>query len=186
MRLRLGYALELVVVLAVGMSLSRWTAGFPDSARFFATADMGRQVQFLAEPFLVGGALAGGLGLLIESLRRRSPPIWGLGRRTWSVAALLVLLSALSLMGTQSAVLWRNGNRTALSVRTVHYWLRNSYISTFYPAAGWVMAATLVTSFFSGDSAGRARDAREWAGLTLLWLIVAETVVFRILAVLSV
>jgi len=105
MRFRLGYTLELVVVLAVGMALSRWTARFPDSTRFFAQADMGRQVQFLAEPFLAGAALAGGLGLLIEYLRRQSPPRWGLGRRTWSVAALLVLLSAMSLMGTQSAVL---------------------------------------------------------------------------------
>ena len=48
------------------------------------------------------------------------------------------------------------------------------------------MTAILVTSCFSGESAGRARDAREWAGLALLWLIVAETVVFRIFTVLSV
>src|ERR1700722_18040228 len=94
-QVRVSYALELVLVLAVGMACARWAVrSHPGAPAYFAKADLGRRFQFVAEPFLVGVSLAGGLGLLVESLRRRSPATWGLGRRIWSVAALTSLFSA--------------------------------------------------------------------------------------------
>jgi hypothetical protein len=174
MRFRLGYALELVIVLASGMALARWASQHPNAGAFFAHAGLVRSVLFLTDPFLVGVALTGGIGLLVESLRRQSPSTWGMGRRTWAVAALTALFSLIDHAGTKFATV-RRFTPASATVDLATGFMRDEVVSTFYPSAGWVMAAILVTSSFSGERLGHPSDAREWGGRVLLWLIVAET-----------
>jgi hypothetical protein len=184
-QVRVSYALELVLVLAAGMACARWAVlSHPDWPAYFAKADLGRRFQFVAEPFLVGVSLAGGLGLLVESLRRRSPATWGLGRRIWSVAALTSLFSAAGLCATQMGVIWRT-RPAHLTAKAAVAWVRYSSFTTFYPSAGWVLAAVLVTSWFSGEPRCGHLDAREWSGRILLGMIVMEAITFRFLGIIS-
>ena len=185
-QVRVGYALELVLVLAAGMVWRAVVVRSDPGLAGLLREGRSRQgrFQFVAGPVPGGRLLGGGLGLLVESLRG-SPATWGLGRRIWSVAVLDVPLlrcrplcdpNGGNLEDTPGA-LHRKGAAVA--------WVRNSSFTTFYPSAGWALAAVLVTSWFSGEPRCGHLDAREWGGRILLGLIVMEAIAFRFLGIIS-
>jgi hypothetical protein len=181
MRVRLGYALELVVVLAAGMGLARWAASSPWAKAYLNRGDLGRRVQFLVEPILAGIALAGGLGTWLEAARRRSPPTWDIGRWCWSVTALTVLLYSVAESTMQMAVLWKRQGHPDVKVAIAY--AQNSVLTAFYPQTCWVLAAALITSRIASQPRVPAPDAREWAGRVFLALLVTWGVTYRLIAV---
>jgi hypothetical protein len=182
MRVRLGYALELVVVLAAGMGLARWAASSPWADAYLVRGDLARRVQFLVEPILAGIALAGGLGTWLEAARRRSPPTWDIGRWCWSVTALTVLLYSVADSTVAMAVLWKRQGHPDVKV-AIAYAQHSYLLTTFYPQTCWVLAAALITSRIASQPRVPAPDAREWAGRVFLASLVTWGVTYRIIAV---
>jgi hypothetical protein len=181
MRIRLGYALELVLVLAVGMALARWSAHSMVAAGYYRSGVV-RQFQLFAEPFLAGAALAGGLGTWLEAARRRSPPIWGIGRWSWSVTALTVLLYSAVESTVQMAVRWKKFGHP--DVKAALGQVQGQCILTmFYPQTCWVLAAAWLTSRICGQPRDLAPDAREWAGRVFLALVVMWGIAYNVFAV---
>jgi hypothetical protein len=181
MRVRLGYALELVLVLAMGMALGRWAAHSPVAAGYFRS-DVVRQFQFFVEPILAGMALAGGLGTWLEAARRRSPPNWGIGRWSWSVAALTVLLYSVAESTVQMAILWKRQGHPDVK-GALGQVQGQCILTTFYPQTCWVLAAAWLTFRISGQARDPNPDAREWAGRVFLALVVMWGIAYNVFAV---
>jgi hypothetical protein len=77
---RLSYAIELVVVAAVGLALARWHLLDPMVSHLFDESPWWLWSRSAAECFLTGAASVGGLGAWVERMLRRSPrsrgPSW--------------------------------------------------------------------------------------------------------------
>src|SRR5260370_17724250 len=90
--MRLGSALELILVIAVAMALARTSVMMyrdfsgPPAPGWW---DAWWRFCFVFEPFISGVALAGGAGLAIDGLRRQSPPLWCCGRWPWPFPCLV-------------------------------------------------------------------------------------------------
>jgi len=172
MRIRLGYAMEFVVVLAVGMGLARfvWVVYGKDAETLLD------RLQIFIVPFLVGIGLAGGLGTWLEAARRRSPPIWGVGRWAWSVSALCVLLKVLDLSVNLLFSHWR-GNDAIHELGMVG----DLMILLFARETWWISTAAWLTSLIIRQPRDPSPDAREWAGHFYLAALVAYGIASQII-----
>src|SRR5216683_1716615 len=98
--MRLSYLLELVAALAVGLGFATWRerlgpqlpSGFQRVMSFYDREEFTWSV-------LIGVAVAGLLGLVVESLRKRGPATWGFGRWMWSLMGLAVLVGEATTIG---------------------------------------------------------------------------------------
>jgi hypothetical protein len=190
LNVRIRYALELVLVLAMGMALAR--AAFPPHD-FSEPPPSGSWVSWAVlvltlNPFMSGVALTGGFGLAIERIRGRSPATWGFGRWTWSLACLVVLLQLTVNWCWLAFWLIRSGH-SRISVPP-SYTLLAMLMSTFL---GWpdqfsgTVLFTLIASLVTARATralgeDRSPDGREWTGrgfalLTLIWFILYQIVV---------
>ena len=90
--MRIGYAMELVLNIAVGLLVVRIGTQVVEVAAPTNVAEfVSRALTLIGAYFLSGFALVGALGLVVEAARRRSPEHWGLGRWSWVFAGLFVL-----------------------------------------------------------------------------------------------
>src|SRR4051812_14397446 len=99
-RIRLAYALEAILALAVGLSLARAVTssgtfeflleskptGSISWAIYIAT-----YIKAIGGAICTGVALTEGVALWIEVARKRSPAIWGLGRWMWSTTSMALI-----------------------------------------------------------------------------------------------
>ncbi|MDR3621343.1 MAG: hypothetical protein P4L85_18475 [Paludisphaera borealis] len=177
--MRLDYAMELVVVMAFGMTVARgnFASNFWmwNSSSASAWLMASRMVHFVAGGALAGVALAGGVGLAVEILRRRSPAIWGWGRWTWSLeffVALIVLAGGIE--GVLLGLAADSGSSPAWDViyaehlKTWTYTFSNTILS--------VLAPFLITARLARLPADPSPDGREWAGrafalASILWFV---------------
>ena len=75
--MRLSYAMELVVAAGVGMALTRYRLTDPDYVEFCGVLTWIVRLEDGIDAFFEGVALVGGLGILLEQARGKSPRIWG-------------------------------------------------------------------------------------------------------------
>lgn len=179
MQVRMGYALELVGVIAAGMALARWA--------YFAVDPLDSDLIvydpfidgfILGSVFLHGVTLAGVVGLGIEAARGRSPRPWGIGRRAWSLAGWLFLLETGGTLLKSSGLLRSSSSGRELGSYLVHVLKPIAENPTIAPAC--LMAAVWVTSWMAGLPGGTPRDARECAGRALMAAILAHGIALQV------
>lgn len=172
MRIRLGYAMELVVVVASGLALARSTLGDPSLRRYLGADSTDLPGFLLIDTTLGGIAVAGGIGLAIEAVRRRSPPSWDIGRWCWAVAAMTVVLRAASVAISMGLPTWKDLGRRSFDASSALFHARLSLAWTFTRSVGLPFAAAAIVALIV-RSKGITPDAREWAGRALLAAISA-------------
>lgn len=181
---RRNYPLELGGVLAFGLATAWWSAQRPWAISFREDVYLVLKLQQHVEPFLSGTALAGGIGLWWERRRRRSPVAWGVGRWTWSVAALAAAFEASMVPMNAASSWWRLGRSGFFPWAALRY-VRSSMLMTFSGLVGWAFAAAWVASRITGCPIDPAPDGRERAGRIFLVAIVAWTVGYHAILVFS-
>lgn len=175
--IRIAYAMELVIAVAVGFAAWRYEAATYrlDYLNF-------RHFELFAGYFLPGIAIVGGVGTWLEMARGRSPKGWGSGRITWSVAALYVAFINLSL-AAQLAQNYLHGN----------YWWRGSGpvggITRMWDNheydLGWVVAAIWISARLARLPGDPAPDAREWAGRVFSSVAVTASVLGNVMCMIN-
>ncbi len=163
--IRLGYVLELVATAAVCFAVVR--SQLTTSSVNSPSLDVRRSsdwVRLLGGSILTGMALAGGVGLAVETVRGRRPASWGLGRWIWSIATMfMVFFVASSLAG------WRSIDSSARTGCPRSAWRSRAYferiaIHQFFGAFAWTIAAVCTTAMLARSPRDPEPDAREWAG----------------------
>ena len=159
--------LEWVVALAVGFATFRACLAVPNWRSQWEGADRAwTKLTYVVVLTLVGITIVEGLALAVERARGRGPRPWGIGRWTWSMASIyLVLKVAFDLM---RLVLTNSMWRRASWGRAWHEELAPLFIyslaSVFRIYFAFAMAAFLVTVRLAGSPSDPAPDAREWSG----------------------
>ncbi len=90
--IRLSFVLEWVIALAVGLATARWVGGGSELRRLLAGGKIWMNTPRTINPLLEGIAVVEGLALGWELWRRRGPVVWGLGRWTWALTALYLVI----------------------------------------------------------------------------------------------
>jgi hypothetical protein len=183
---QLGYALELVFVVAVAMALARVAFGNHDWSGAPAPGwwDYWWRLCFLVEPLMSGVALAGGTGLAIEVLRRRTPPVWGWGRWTWSLAGLGVLMNFAGGSG-QTLIYWLTHPISPHQPPGLFYYLVGGWPDWFSNMILLTLVPALITARVAGVPVSASPDGREWAGRAFALLSVLWGSVFRVVPLFS-
>jgi hypothetical protein len=185
MRIPLAYVVELVVALAAGLALARWTCSGVTGLGFRSATLVLNTVRYTVEPTLCGLALVGCAGLAVELARKRSPKIWGLGRWVWAVSGGLILMELAVQLGFESILLWKRGGYTALSSQLSRL-ARGLLSSHFFSQGAWFLLCICVIAWLAGQLKDPGPDAREWSGRAFLAILVAWAISCRILMVLAV
>lgn len=180
--IRLGYVLELVATAAVCSAVvrsqmtSRWVG------LNHITAGHSGEIRLVGGGFLTGLALAGGVGLLVETLRGRRPTSWGIGRLIWSIAGVYMVLStAVQLVALAINRSVRPGPIPPIGVAVQHL-LERAAIYQFFGDFPWAIAAVCATALIVGGPRDPEPDAREWAGRLFASLIVALNLAYILLS----
>jgi hypothetical protein len=161
----LGYAMELVAVLACGMAVAN---RMRDGLLWLADMD---KVAFLLEldsamgPFLGGVALAGGIGLAAEGWRKRSPAGWDWGRWSWSAAFIASFVTLIQAAGHDLSVEWLSSDPRSWAEVTDEIF--TVWSLTFSYAILPTLVGVLAMKRLSTSSGVSCPDGREWAGRAL-------------------
>ena len=97
--MRLSYGIELVIATAVALALVR-VAIHDNRDSFDLVASCPKWVQYgttmtvFGDPLCTGLALVEGVAVWVEAARRRPARVWGIGRLTWSLALVFVMLAS--------------------------------------------------------------------------------------------
>ncbi len=176
----LGGALESVLILAVAMAVAR-SAAMNHDWSLLPPAGWWRywwSFYFVFEPFMSGIALAGGLALAIERLRRRTPEVWGVGRWTWSVSCLVVAYRALGWLFI--VVIW-NLRQTGPTASAYTLWnnLMGNWANESSNSIPLALIPALITAWVAHALGTPSADGREWSGrvfcvLVLVWAVVVQ------------
>jgi hypothetical protein len=169
---RLSYAIELVMAVAVGLALERVTIHFHrdlfhDIATFPGWVQYGIYLTESGDPFCTGLVVVEGAALWIETGRRRTSRVWGFGRLTWSVSFWVAILTSLeSFVQVAVREVWDNVPIAIGSIlRQWWEWFVGSsdvlLIRTSFPIA---LAGFLITSLAARWPRDPSPDAREWTG----------------------
>ena len=162
--IRLGYVLELVATAAVCFAVVRSQMTSRNvGLNFIPVGDSG-YIRLNGGAILTGLALAGGVGLAVETSRGRRPSSWGLGRWIWSIAGVYVIFSVASQLAALTINRLVRENRLpplGVAVRGV---LERAAIYEFFGGFAWAIAAVCVTSMLAGmpprPDSGRPREGR--------------------------
>jgi hypothetical protein len=120
----------------------------------------------------------GSLGLFVERIRKRSPPVWGLGRWTWSLMIPIFLFPFLE--DSVSELLFGKGVKALLVLPNVQKTLAIESLYNRFPSTYLtVLFACLIATRIAGLPRDPAPDAREWAGRAYGLLLVAWWVYSR-------
>jgi hypothetical protein len=158
--------------LAVGFAASRAVviATAPRMRVDWSKAPLYLQLSTLIEPALAAITMVEGVILLVERLRRKGPAVWGLGRWTWSVAALYIPLY----LGFQTLVAivqgGRRGARLPASRDLANIAMRSADL--FRSRFVWALVAGWIAIKLSRWPIGSEADAREWSGRLFATLLV--------------
>ena len=169
MRMGIAGILELIAALTVGMGLARSDY----LSRVDETMPLTMRVAQVKSSFLAGVVVTAGLGMVVESIRRRGQGVtWGVGR--WILA-----ISAISF--------WMGGARELIEGRIRSYAYREHFdwigqvSGIVYRSAVWssvsffdeVVLVFALTYWLAGSRGGVVADAREWGGRAFGMLLVA-------------
>ncbi len=171
--MRLGYVLELVATAAVCFAVvrSQMTTSSVNSPSL-APGSSG-WIRLVGGSLLTGLALAGGVGLVVETVRGRRPSTWGLGRWIWSIAGVFVIFSVASSLAALAVNRFVRKDRLPPLSLAVQGVLERTAIYQFFGGVGWAIAAVCATAMLAGSPCDPEPDAREWAGRLFASLIVA-------------
>jgi hypothetical protein len=172
-RVRLSYAIELVVAVAIGLALVRAAAPIQEFraelARYPRSIQYGVYLTEYGDPFCLGLVVVEGVTLAVETFRRRRPGAWGFGRTTWSVCFFVVLLISLEefVWAAASEILVGGNGRPDVGEILSVWWVMfmnsssNPLTQTSTPLC---LAGLLMTSLAAGWPRDHVPDAREWTG----------------------
>jgi hypothetical protein len=165
MRLKLVNVLELVVGLAVGMALARFTHDLSGTTQYNIFSYLR-----LTAAFLAGISLVMGLRLWVEAIRPHEHRVWGIGRWTWSLSAASIMLHVAWMAVAAPSTIYRREHRI------ITY---NELKSFVISAAVWPMdvfpgllIAFLITARIARWPRDSAPDYREWTGLAFAGLLI--------------
>lgn len=169
--MRLAYAMELILIVAVGMAVASWIIHGPSMAQYYPQAASGRRLKNATDGFLVGVALAGCVGVWIERACRRSPSPWGPGRWAWSVVGLYHLLHyGFTLAGGMTVGM--SGMPSIETVAGIPADLRANLLFWYSNATTYILIAVGLTSLAASPEPRPRADGREWAGRVFAGLTV--------------
>jgi hypothetical protein len=171
MRIRVAGFIELVVAFAGALAMRNVGNLVPSLAK--AGYLEGRRLDdwnfvHIFGGFFCGLGLMGSLGLYVERVRKRSPPVWGLGRWTWSLMIPILLFPAFQ--HSVGVLLYREGVKELRGM--IPFLIEESFRD--YPRMQLaVLFAFVIASRVAGLPRDPAPDAREWAGRAYAFLLVA-------------
>jgi hypothetical protein len=177
----LFYAIELVLAAGVGLALVRYQQTDPDYQELggFLTGIV--RLEDGIDVFFAGVALVGGMGILVERARGRSPRNWGPGRWIWVIVASYLLLHVLdAFCGTLSAHIWAVGVNQASLVEDLLRGLRWKYGRYLLPSISWFTLALAMTSLLARPQLPPAPDARDRAGTVFAVLLIFCVLVLKV------
>jgi hypothetical protein len=165
MKVRVSGLIELVLAFAVALAIRNMRSPAPWVAKGGSLE--GRlytwTLIFGFGGFLRGLGLMGSLGLYVERIRKRCPPVWGLGRWTWSLMIPILLFPLLQ--HSVSELLFGKGVKALLVLPDVEKTFGIESMFNSFPSAHLtVLFACLVATRTAGLPRDPAPDAREWAG----------------------
>jgi len=182
---RLSYAMELVVAAGVGMALTRYRLTDADYQELCAVLTGIVRLEDGIDAFFEGVALVGGLGILVERARGKSPRILGPGRRIWALVASYLLLHLVDpICGTVSAHIWDVFHQDSL-IEDVLEGLRWRYGQVLLPSVSWFLLALALPAFAARSQLGAKPDGRERAGRVLAVLLISTVLILKALIVLG-
>ena len=180
MRVPLSYVLELVLALAVGLALARWSSAGVMGWGVRRPAMLLSALRYTVEPALSGIALVGCAGVAFELIRKRSPKIWGVGRWIWSLSGFLILIDLTLQLSSETILIWRhrghppNAEELAREVRAL-------LSSHFFSQGSWFLLGVCLTAWMAGQLRDPHPDAREWTGRVFLAVLVSWAIACRTL-----
>jgi len=181
--MRIKYALELVLAIAVGLGFLRYRTTGEDYTECYRTRFM--RFQDGADSILAGVALVEGLAVLIERVRGKSPSPWGPGRWVWCLAATYLALGMLDLVRDNVAAgLTRTYSSDPLWSDVLEC-VRGKYGQFLIPSFGWFLLALFLTSMAARRENSAAPDGREWYGRAYAALVVVVLLCFKALTLLG-
>lgn len=173
---RLVDLLEWIPSIGLGLALAKFLVGRLSALGDFPFLRMVMMVESILFAFVV----VQGVGLCIEVVRRRSPSPWGIGRWTWSVAAVAIALRF-------TVRLIQHGVRVSLG--DYHWPSLKSWLFDFFYArqaefhrefACFLIAACLTMRKVRSSSEIVA-DSREWSGRGFAIVVVIWSMAWFIL-----
>jgi hypothetical protein len=179
--MRISASMQLIVALALGVSLATWQATEPVMRALLRGAPYAAWVRVIGGNFLSAAAIVGGLGLAYEIIRGRSQRPWGIGRWTWSIAALFATLNVSAIVASivASQVRRRGVCPTWEVVRRVSL---QASTDQFLGQFAWTWLAFMLTAYFTrGITASPPNDLRERLGYEFGALTAATALIVRTL-----
>ncbi len=169
MRMGVAGIMELIAALTVGMGLGRYDY----LANQERSVPMAPGVGMTQSSFMAGVVVTAGLGLVVESIRRRGQGFsWGIGRWIWALSAISFLMG-----GARELI---EGRIRSYAYRQQFDWIRQVsgivYRSAVWSSVSFFDEMVLVfalTYWLAGTRSGVAADAREWGGRAFGLLLVA-------------
>jgi hypothetical protein len=171
MKIRSAGLIELVAAFAGALAMRNMGNPVPSLAKagYLEGKRLGDwNFVYVFGGFFCGLGLMGSLGLYVERVRKRSPPVWGLGRWTWSMMLPILLFPVLRHCVVEP--LFGEGLKGLLA--TISFVIEEAVRD--YPRMQLaVLFAFVIASRVAGLPCGPALDAREWAGRAYAFLVVA-------------
>jgi hypothetical protein len=120
--------------------------------------------------FLAGVSVAGGIGLVVEAARGRSPERWGVGRRVWAIAALYTFAISIRSVAVLLSTLgdWDDPNSADFFVER---WRSSCSDLALLLVVSWLTARLARLPPVSGA------DAREWSGRFLAGALLIQSMI---------
>ena len=164
--------LEWVVALAVGLATFRACFALPIWRLQWERAEIGlvRLALFIAST-LFGVAIFEGVVLAVGRARGRGPRPWGIGRWTWSIAAIYVVLKVASDLANIVLAMART-IKTLPDCKALSNYFSYYLASAFSAQFACALAAFLITARLTGLTTNPSPDAREWSGRVFAVLVI--------------
>ena len=183
--MQIRFVMLVIVALALGGALARGQANEPITRAWLRGGPWSARLKVVAGNELTAIALVGGGLLLLGQFRRQEPtPLWGLGRWVWSISG---LFAAFNLSTTVLVLLVTEYRRVGVCppreilLRVLHSTCTSQFLSEF----AWAIVAIALTRRLSGIQQSRNLDMWESSGIVFGILVVASTVLVKLLQALS-
>ena len=165
--MKLGYLLELVLAIAVGLALAH---GWTEAAWVTRLKTLDLVIWLFSTPAYTLFScviLVEAAALWIEKARGRGPRPWGIGRLTWSTLGVVCLGSwgwhLFAILLTQRLPRWN-------AMSDMSFWsLARGFSVRPTEVMAWVPPAVFLTARLAGLPRDPEPDGREM-GWTLLWI----------------